>query len=82
MTIYDYRRLTDPTEAELNALGSQGYHYVDSYLDPKATFSQVVIMEKSSAKPLTENEHLQMMADIAARYIGPIESTDKPKGRR
>lgn len=45
-TAYDYRRLTDPTEDELNRLGAEGFYIVANYLDPKATYTQVVIMQR------------------------------------
>ena len=75
MNIYDYRRLTDPSEAELNALGAQGYRIVASYLDPKQTFSQVVIMEK-----LQELENTATYQRASDEFAVSIEHAKK--GRR
>ncbi len=79
MIIYDYRRLTDPDEAALNALGAQGYRVVASYIDPKATFTQVVIMELASEKVEQPSlEDLMKIPGMVIPTVIPPTPVEKP----
>jgi hypothetical protein len=74
MTIaYEYKRLTDPTEEALNALGAEGFYIVANYADPKTTFTQVVILQREVEKVPTFEELLNVPGVVL-----PVITAPKP----